>query len=115
MSKFKRLRDFFKKDYTLLVNDVVDNVYIRNDFINEKNSDYTKYCNKIVNYSQYSFLSILYVGMRYVIHASTLIHVYYKRVLETGTKAIVTCKVFLILRQIRCCWIHNNNYSMQKY
>ena len=54
MSKFKRLRDVFKNDYTLLVNDVVDNEYIRNDLINEKNNDYTKYCNKIVNYLQYS-------------------------------------------------------------
>lgn len=54
MSKFKRLRDVFKNDYTLLVNDVVDNVYIRNDLINETNNDYTKYCNKIVNYLQYS-------------------------------------------------------------
>ena len=39
MSKFKRLRNFFKNDYTLLVNDVVDNVYIRNDLINAENEN----------------------------------------------------------------------------
>ena len=53
MSKFKRLRNFFKNDYTLLVNDVVDNVYIRNDLINAENENYRNYCSKLVKYPQY--------------------------------------------------------------
>ena len=40
MNKFKRLRDYFTlHEYKLLVNDIVDNVYVRKDLfdVNDKN------------------------------------------------------------------------------
>ena len=37
MDKLKRLRNYFNENnYTLLVNDIVDNVYIHNSIYNEK-------------------------------------------------------------------------------
>lgn len=40
MNKFKRLRDYFNiHNYSLLVNDIVDNVYVRNDIYNTADKD----------------------------------------------------------------------------
>ena len=40
MQKFARLRKVFEDSYTLLVNDVADNVYIRNDLVTDENKNY---------------------------------------------------------------------------
>ena len=53
MQKFARLRKVFEDSYTLLVNDVVDNVYIRNDLVTDENKNYLTYCSRKVNYPQY--------------------------------------------------------------
>lgn len=54
MQKFKRLRDYFKlHGYSLLVNDIVDNVYIRNDLY--KPNDRT-YFSQFIKFSQFNVL-----------------------------------------------------------
>jgi FkbM family methyltransferase len=51
MNKFKRLRDYFKNNgYSLLVNDVVDNVYVRNDMYNSFERDYFS---QFIKFSQF--------------------------------------------------------------
>lgn len=53
MIKFKNLREYFKQqNYKLLVNDVVDNVYVRNDC--ENIEDLQKKFQSNVNYAQYN-------------------------------------------------------------
>ena len=53
ITRFRRLREYFEKNYTFIVNDIVDNVYIRNDLINTENKNYRNYCSKLVKYPQY--------------------------------------------------------------
>jgi FkbM family methyltransferase len=48
MDKFSKLREFFKHHgYSFVVNDIVDNVYVRNDLYNENNYS------SMVNFKQY--------------------------------------------------------------
>ena len=55
MNKYKILRDYFKNNnYTLLVNDIVDNVYIHNNIYNELNTDFIREIKKLVNFPQYN-------------------------------------------------------------
>jgi FkbM family methyltransferase len=52
MKKFNNIREYFKlHEYSLLVNDVVDNVYIRNDLFNV---EFKKHFSNCVKFSQYS-------------------------------------------------------------
>mgnify|MGYP001165519785 FL=1 len=52
--KFKRLRSYLKKhNYSLLVNDVVDNVYIRNNIYSNLNDNFKTGIRKLVKYSQF--------------------------------------------------------------
>ncbi len=53
MEKYKRIRKYFKNNYTLLVNDIVDNVYVRNDLY-KNNQNYISFCSKIVEFPQYN-------------------------------------------------------------
>jgi FkbM family methyltransferase len=53
MDKFKKIRSIFTNNYTLLVNDVVDNVYIRNDLITKENKNKLKDCVKNIKYPQF--------------------------------------------------------------
>tara|TARA_Y100000741_G_C18223077_1_gene546734 strand:- start:500 stop:1252 length:753 start_codon:yes stop_codon:yes gene_type:complete len=54
MNKYKILREYFKtNNYTLLVNDIVDNVYIHNDVYNELNTDFIKEIRKLVKFPQF--------------------------------------------------------------
>ena len=53
MGKFKKIRSSFTNNYTLLVNDVVDNVYIRNDLITKENKNNLKDCVKNIKYPQF--------------------------------------------------------------
>jgi len=53
MDKFKKIRSSFTNNYTLLVNDVVDNVYIRNDLITKENKNKLKDCVKNIKYPQF--------------------------------------------------------------
>jgi FkbM family methyltransferase len=51
MSKFKRLREYFNlHNYSLLVNDIVDNVYVRNDIYNSADREFFS---KLVKFPQY--------------------------------------------------------------
>ena len=51
MEKFKRLREYFiKNNYSLLVNDVVDNVYVRNENFNITDK---YYFSKFIKFTQY--------------------------------------------------------------
>lgn len=55
MNKFARLRKYFDKhNYTLLVNDIVDNVYIHNDIYKNVNNNFIQNIKKIVKFQQYS-------------------------------------------------------------
>lgn len=55
MNKYKILREYFKKNnYTLLVNDIVDNVYIHNNIYNKLNRDFIKEIKKLVKFPQYN-------------------------------------------------------------
>ena len=55
MNKYKILRDYFKtNNYTLLVNDIVDNVYIHNNIYNELNTDFIREIKKLVKFPQYN-------------------------------------------------------------
>lgn len=56
MDKFKKIRNTFTNNYTLIVNDVVDNVYIRNDLITKENKNKLTDCTKDVKYQQYNNL-----------------------------------------------------------
>lgn len=57
IDKFKNLRQYFiNNNYFLLVNDIVDNVYIRNDLIDDTNKDYKKYCSKIIKFKQFNHI-----------------------------------------------------------
>ena len=52
--KFKRLRKYLKEhNYSLLINDVVDNVYIRNDIFNKLNNNFKIAIRKLVKYPQF--------------------------------------------------------------
>lgn len=54
MNKYKFLRDYFKNNnYTLLVNDIVDNVYIHNDIFKHLNKDFINGIKKIVRFPQF--------------------------------------------------------------
>lgn len=54
MDKYKILRDYFKKNnYTLLVNDIVDNVYIHNDLFEKLDINFINGVRKLVNFPQY--------------------------------------------------------------
>ena len=54
MNKYTILREYFKtNNYTLLVNDVVDNVYIHNDVYNELNTDFIREIRKLVKFPQF--------------------------------------------------------------
>jgi len=53
MNKYKILRDYFKKyNYTLLVNDVVDNVYIRDDIFVTLDKKFTDEIKQFVKFPQ---------------------------------------------------------------
>lgn len=55
MNKYTILREYFKKNnYTLLVNDIVDNVYIHNSIYNELNTDFIREIKKLVKFPQYN-------------------------------------------------------------
>ncbi len=55
MNKYKILRDYFKtNNYTLLVNDIVDNVYIHNSIYNELNRDFIREIKKLVKFPQFT-------------------------------------------------------------
>ena len=55
MAKYKNLRDYFKiNNYTLLVNDIVDNVYIFNEIYNTLNSHFISTIKQLVKYPQYN-------------------------------------------------------------
>ena len=55
MAKYKNLRDYFKiNNYTLLVNDIVDNVYISNEIYNTLNSHFISTIKQLVKYPQYN-------------------------------------------------------------
>ena len=55
MTKYKNLRDYFKiNNYTLLVNDIVDNVYISNEIYNTLNSHFISTIKQLVKYPQYN-------------------------------------------------------------
>jgi FkbM family methyltransferase len=52
MTKFNRIREYFKlQEYSLLVNDIVDNVYVRNDLFN---IDLKAFFSKNIKFPQYS-------------------------------------------------------------
>ena len=52
--KFRRLRSYLKRhNYSLLVNDVVDNVYVRNNIYSELNNNFKIGIRKLVKYSQF--------------------------------------------------------------
>jgi len=54
MDKYKFLREYFKtNNYTLLVNDIVDNVYIHNSIYNELNTNFIREIKKLVTFPQY--------------------------------------------------------------
>lgn len=54
MNKYKFLRNYFKtNNYTLLVNDIVDNVYIHNYIYNELNRDFIREIKKLVKFPQF--------------------------------------------------------------
>lgn len=55
MAKYKNLREYFKiNNYTLLVNDIVDNVYISNEIYNTLNSHFISTIKQLVKYPQYN-------------------------------------------------------------
>jgi len=55
MNKYKMLRNYFKtNNYSLLVNDIVDNVYIHNRIYNELNTDFIREIKKLVKFPQYN-------------------------------------------------------------
>lgn len=52
--KFKRLREYFKNNhYSLLVNDVVDNVYIQNDIFKNISASFINEIRNFIKYPQY--------------------------------------------------------------
>ena len=54
MNKYKMLREYFKaNNYTLLVNDIVDNVYIHNDIYNTLDIDFIAEIKKTVKFPQF--------------------------------------------------------------
>ena len=54
MKKYKWLRNFFKNNnYKLLVNDVVDNVYVREDIYNTLEDKFKNKIKRLVRYPQY--------------------------------------------------------------
>ena len=56
MNKYKILRDYFKtNNYTLLVNDIVDNVYIHNSIYNGLNKDFIREIKKLVKFPQFEY------------------------------------------------------------
>lgn len=56
MNKYKILRDYFKtNNYTLLVNDIVDNVYIHNSIYNKLNKDFIREIKTLVKFPQFEY------------------------------------------------------------
>ena len=56
MKRFSRLRTYFnEKKYTLLVNDIVDNVYVRNDIYENLDLNFKNNVKKKIKFSQYSY------------------------------------------------------------
>jgi FkbM family methyltransferase len=54
MDKYKVLRQYFiENNYTLLVNDIVDNVYIHNNIYSTLNPTFIDYIKSLVNFSQF--------------------------------------------------------------
>ena len=54
MKKYHILREYFKtNNYTLLVNDIVDNVYIHNSIYNELNTEFIREIKKLVKFPQF--------------------------------------------------------------
>lgn len=54
MAKYKKLREFFKiNNYTLLINDVVDNVYITNELYSTLDSNFISTIKQLVKFPQY--------------------------------------------------------------
>lgn len=54
MNKYRYLRDYFEKNnYTLLVNDIVDNVYIHNDIFKNLERNFIDNIKKMVNFQQF--------------------------------------------------------------
>ena len=54
MNKYKILREYFKtNNYTLLVNDVVDNVYIQNDVYKSIDINFINEIKKLVKFPQF--------------------------------------------------------------
>jgi len=54
MNKYKVLRKYFREhNYSLLVNDVVDNVYIHNDIYKKMDDKFIKYIKTLINFPQY--------------------------------------------------------------
>ena len=54
MNKYKMLRDYFKtNNYSLLVNDIVDNVYIHNDVFEKLDNNFINGVRKLVKFPQY--------------------------------------------------------------
>lgn len=54
MNKYKMLRDYFKtNNYSLLVNDIVDNVYIHNDVFKKLDINFINEVRKLVKFPQY--------------------------------------------------------------
>ena len=54
MNKYKKLRQYFiENNYTLLVNDIVDNVYIRNDIHSTLNPQFVNNIKKVLNFPQF--------------------------------------------------------------
>ena len=55
MKRFSNLRRYFNEhNYTLLVNDIVDNVYIHNDVYKNLNKEFIQNIKKMVKFQQYS-------------------------------------------------------------
>ena len=55
MDKYKKLRQYFlENNYILLVNDIVDNVYIRNDIYSGLNHIFVNNIKKFINFPQFT-------------------------------------------------------------
>ena len=55
VNRYTVLRNYFKEhNYVLLVNDIVDNVYVHMDTYKTLNKDFVLNIKKMVNYPQYS-------------------------------------------------------------
>ena len=54
MTKYKKLREYFRiNNYTLLINDIVDNVYITNELYNTLDANFISTIKQLVKFPQY--------------------------------------------------------------